>query len=311
MTITEKSNLIKSLANDAGFNACGIAEIKQLDQDAIYYKKYLDEGFHAGMDYLLKNFEMRTNPGLYFENSKSVIVVLLNYNPFIYPFENKKMKIARYSLGTDYHDVIKKKLILLFNGIKKYLGATQGHLFVDSGTVLEKTWAREAGLGWIGHNSLLMDKKLGSYNFIGCIITDLELEYDKQVEESCGNCKLCIDACPTKAIVKPKVINARKCISYNTIETKADIPEEIASKMHGWIYGCDICQEVCPWNRKTGLSTTPDFNPISDLYLMKNEDWMNLSPERFKKLFANSPVKRIKFDKLKRNITACNNVNQQ
>jgi epoxyqueuosine reductase len=305
MTPAEKSNLIKSLAFEAGFNACGIAKIKLLNQDAIYYKKYLDEGFHAGMDYLLSNFEKRTNPGAYFKNAKSIIVVLLNYNPVIFPFENKKLKIARYSLGADYHDVVKDKLVLLFEGIKKQIGATQGHLFIDSGTVQEKAWAREAGLGWIGHNSLLLDKKSGSYNFIGCIITDLELEYDKPVDENCGNCRLCIEACPTKAIVKPKIVDARKCISYNTIETKADIPVEIGSKMNGWIYGCDICQEVCPWNRKTKFSSTPEFNPLSDFYLMKNDDWIQLLPERFNKLFVNSPVKRIKYDKLKRNITSC------
>lgn len=304
ITIEEKSLLIKYLASEAGFNACGITKASVPEKDSGQLKTWLDNDYHAGLNYMLKNYEKRIDPQKVIKPGKSVIVVILNYFSDKYPFNNKKLKISRYAVGNDYHIVIKKKLQLLLEKIQQNIGSFQTYTFIDPEPVLNKAYAREAGLGWIGKNSLLINKKLGSFLFIGGLITDLELAYDAPVQNHCGNCRLCIDACPTGAITSHNVIDVNKCIAYYTIEHKGEIPEEIQSKMNGWFFGCDICQEICPCNKEVPPTSTFEFTPAKELCNMTENDWKVLTEEQFRNLFVNSAVKRTTFKRLKRNIEA-------
>lgn len=299
--------IIKQKALELGFSAIGISKADFLEKESKQLRNWLDNGFHGEMQYMENHFEKRTNPRKLVEGSKSVISVLLNYFP-----EEKQcddtFKISKYAYGKDYHYVVKEKLHLLLEFIQTEIGEVTGRAFVDSAPVMDKVWAAKSGLGWIGKNTNLITKEFGSFVFIGELIIDLELEYDKQIKDYCGNCTKCIDACPTKAL-SPYQLDARKCISYLTIEKKGVIPEDVKDQWNDWIFGCDICQDICPWNSKSVLpngrlkSHSENAFQLSDeLKKMTKQDFENMNKPSFKKLFKNSPVERTKFEGLKRNI---------
>lgn len=292
-----------------GFDEIGIVKADFLAEEKARYIEWLNKGYNADMQYMARNIDKRLDPRLLVENAKSVIVVLKNYYPKTKQIENT-FKISKYSLGQDYHKVLKDDLYKLYNYINTEIEPISGRVFVDSAPVLERTWAKKAGLGWIGKNSLLITKK-GSFFFIGIIIIDIELEYEKPDYKSfCGKCTRCIDACPTNAIVEPYVVNAQKCISYQTIENKKEIDEDLKNKFKDWIFGCDICQDICPWNRYAEYSDVDVFK-ISDLIKNKTkEDWVKLTKEEFNNIFKNSPVKRTKYKGLMRNINFVKNKNE-
>jgi epoxyqueuosine reductase len=304
MNFQEKSEQIKSWALELGFDDCGIAKAEPLPENTKYLKNWIGKGYNASMKYLGNNLNKRTKIKNLVENAKSVIVVLLSYNPLVYPFKDKHLKISRYALLVDYHSTIKKKLNQLLKKIIENYGKTNGRIFVDSAPLFEKAWAHKAGLGWIGKNSLLLNKEFGSFCFLGELVIDSELEYDSNVEITCGTCTLCVEACPTRAIVSPHVIDANRCIAYNTIENKGIISNEVQKKMSGWIYGCDICQEVCPWNNKSKHNLKTEFISFNSFESINDSDWEHLSLEDFNKLFINSPIKRAGYERLKRNIEA-------
>ncbi len=304
MSVRRTSQQIKSWALELGFDACGIAKAGLLPINSESLKTWLNVGFNANMKYMKNHLDKRTDITKLVKDAKSVIVVLSSYNPSSYPFKNKHLKISRYALAFDYHSVIKSKLNLLFEKIRKHYGKIEGRAFVDSAPLFEKAWAEKAGLGWIGKNSLLLNKNFGSFCFLGELVLNIELKYDSPVKTNCGTCNICIDSCPTNAIVSPYSIDANRCIAYNTIENKGTIPIEIKEKMNGWIYGCDICQEVCPWNNKTRYESKTEFISFEKLEAMTDSDWQNLSMENFNDFFKNSPLKRAKYERLKRNINA-------
>lgn len=307
MTKVEISKLIKSQALSFGFDACGIAKVERLSSEESNLLQWISNGYYADMEWMTKNMEKRIDPRLLVKNAKSVIVVLKNYTVHNFPFENKKYKISRYALGVDYHKVIKKKLKSLFQFINEMTGSIVGRYFVDSAPVLEKAWAVKAGLGWIGKNSLLLHRKLGSYCFIGEILVDVELEYDTPINNMCGTCTYCIEACPTGAIIEPKIVDSRKCISYHTIENRGEIPDDVQQYMHNWIFGCDICQEVCPWNWRVPEHNEPQFSPKKELISISDEQFEQMNEITFIDVFAGSAVKRTKFNGLIRNILAVKN----
>ena len=301
MDILSKSNAIKSLASSFGFDACGIAKAKELSEHATHLKSWLEKGYHADMHWMANHFEKRINPANLVEGAKSVIVVLKNYSPKEFPFEQQKLKISRYALGKDYHDVVKLKLKQLLDQINQQMGPINGRCFVDSAPVMEKSWAVEAGLGWIGRNSLLLNKSLGSYFFIGEIIIDIELSYDTPIKPFCGTCTACITACPANAIVSPSIIDSKRCISYHTIENKGEIPEIVSENMNGWVFGCDICQEACPWNKKLHSHQEVEFEPIQGMIEIKDNDWASLNESEFNIIFKNSAIKRTGYAGMMRN----------
>ncbi len=266
-------------------------------------KEWLDAGYNAGMGYMAKNFEKRVGLAELVPGAVSVISVLLNY----YPKETQQPgvpKVSRYAYGRDYHFTIKEKLRELFAFIKEEIyPGLKGRIFTDSAPVLDRAWAVRAGLGWIGKNSNLINKRWGSFVFIGEIISNLEIEDEaEQVKDACGTCTRCIDACPTGALTKPYTVDANKCISYLTIENNGDIPSKFKGKFDNWIFGCDICQEVCPWNKKAIPTEEPDFKPREEFLKMTLKDWQKLDEKRFKELFRETPVERTKHKGLRRNI---------
>jgi len=297
------SNSIKSKAIDLGFYSCGISTAGYLEKDAIRLQKWLEDGNHSQMSYMAKHFEKRTDPRKLVENAKSVISVLFNYSPHQQIPESDNYKISNYAFGKDYHFVLKRKLKQLISYIQNEKGEINSRIFVDSAPVLDRAWAARSGLGWIGKNTCLITKEQGSYFFIGEIITDLELEYDERVVANhCGGCRRCIDACPTEAL-SPYVLDANKCISNLTIENMGDqLPAEFKGKFNNWIFGCDICQEVCPWNRLSEPHHEPDFNAADELMRSNKTFWEAMDEEKFNLIFKSSPLKRIKFKGLKRNI---------
>lgn len=297
------SELIKTEALRLGFYSCGISKSGYLKYDADKLRDWLDNDLHAGMKYMANHFEKRTDPRKLMEGAKSVISVLLNYFPQRIPNESENYKIARYAYGTDYHFILKRKLEQLITFIKKEAGDVNARAFVDSAPVLDRAWAVRSGLGWIGKNTCLITKEQGSYFFIGEIICDLELDYNNYIEPNhCGGCTRCIDACPTQAL-KPYQLDSNRCISYWTIENKGGyIPEEFKDRFDDCIFGCDVCQDVCPWNRLSVTHNEPEFNMPDGLQKMKKEDWEELSQDQYQKLFRNSPVKRAGYKGLKRNI---------
>jgi len=298
-TISEK---IKNFALKLGFHACGISKAEFLAQDADLLKKWLDQKHEGEMAYMRNHFEKRTDPRLLVENAKSVISVLLNYYPEKLLHAEAQYKISKYAYGIDYHFVLKDKLTELLSFIEELCGKRTARIFVDSAPVLDKRWAQKSGLGWIGKNTCLITKEQGSFFFVGEIVIDLDLDVDEPIEDYCGSCTKCLNACPTNALVAPYRLDARKCISYLTIENKDEIPDRYKNAFNNWIYGCDICQDVCPWNKKAIPTLIPEFKPSDDLAQMKNEDWQNLEKGKFNKLFKNSAVLRTKFAGLKRNI---------
>ncbi|MAB39029.1 MAG: tRNA epoxyqueuosine(34) reductase QueG [Aequorivita sp.] len=292
---------IKSEAKRLGFLSCGISKAEFLEEQAPRLENWLNKDMHGEMAYMENHFDKRLNPTLLVPDSKSVISLLLNYFPSeLQPSET--YKISKYAYGTDYHFIIKDKLKQLMDFISEEIGEVHGRAFVDSAPVLDKAWAAKSGLGWIGKHSNLLTKQLGSFYFIAELIVDLDLEYDTPVTDHCGSCTACIDACPTNAIVADRVVDGSKCISYYTIELKNEIPTSEKGKFEDWMFGCDICQDVCPWNRFSKPNNEPLFNPHPELLSMTKKDWEEITEDVFQKLFKKSAVKRTKFLGLERNI---------
>jgi epoxyqueuosine reductase len=292
---------IKSEAKRLGFISCGISKAEFLELEAPRLEHWLNSNQHGQMYYMENHFDKRLDPTKLVEESKSVISLLLNYYP-----ENQQVqdtfKISKYAYGHDYHFVIKDKLKELLYSIQENIGEISGRAFVDSAPVLDKAWAAKSGLGWIGKNSNLITKQVGSFYFIAELIVDLELDYDNPTTDHCGTCTACIDACPTNAIETPYIVNGSKCISYFTIELKENIPQELKGTFNDWAFGCDICQDVCPWNKFSKPHSEPLFNPKPELLSMSKKDWQEITEETFQMMFKDSPIKRTKFSGLERNI---------
>ncbi|MDP5202407.1 tRNA epoxyqueuosine(34) reductase QueG [Flavobacterium sp. DG2-3] len=295
------SKFIKEEAKRLGFLSCGISKAGFLEQEAPRLENWLKNNRNGQMAYMENHFDKRLDPTLLVDDGKSVVSLLLNYYPDSIQ-NDESFKISKYAYGQDYHFVIKDKLKELLHSIQENIGDVSGRAFVDSAPVLDKAWAAKSGLGWIGKNSNLITQKVGSFYFIAELIIDLELEYDHAVTDHCGSCTACIDACPTQAIVSPYIVDGSKCISYYTIELKENLPEEMKGKFDEWMFGCDTCQDVCPWNRFSKPHSEPLFNPNPELLSFTKKDWMEITEETFKLVFKNSPIKRTKFDGLKRNI---------
>ncbi|SFD24461.1 tRNA epoxyqueuosine(34) reductase QueG [Flavobacterium phragmitis] len=295
------TKFIKAEAKRLGFLSCGISKAGFLEQEAPRLEKWLNNNYNGQMAYMANHFDKRLDPTLLVDDGKSVVSLLLNYYPDSVQNE-ESFKISKYAYGQDYHFVIKDKLKEFLHSIQENIGEVSGRAFVDSAPVLDKAWAAKSGLGWIGKNSNLITQKVGSFYFIAELIIDLDLEYDHAVTDHCGSCTACIDACPTQAIVAPYVVDGSKCISYYTIELKENIPHEMKGKFDDWMFGCDTCQDVCPWNRFSKSHSEPLFNPNPDLLSFTKKDWIEITEETFKLVFKNSPIKRTKFEGLKRNI---------
>jgi len=303
LTFTAKSNLIKSKAKEFGLDLCGIVKADFLEDEKENFLSWLDKGYHGEMGYMANNVEKRLDPRLLVENTKSIVVVGLNYFPKEQQKDPEAPVIAKYAYGKDYHFVLKDRLNQLFEYINTEIGEVSGRAFVDSAPVLEHAWAKRAGLGWIGKNSLLINRKIGSFLFLGELFLDMELEYEKPAyADFCGGCNRCVRSCPTGAITEPYVVNGSKCISYYTIELKGDIPEEAKGKFENRVFGCDICQDVCPWNRMSKAHNVTEFDPNPDLLSMSKEDWQDMDAHKFGEIFRNSAVKRTKFKGIKRNL---------
>ncbi len=285
-----------------GFLSCGISKVEFLEEEAPRLEKWLNENRNGKMQYMENHFDKRLNPALLVEGAKSVVSLLLNYYPN--QAQNQgSFKISKYAYGQDYHFIIKEKLKELFHSIQQNIGEVGGRVFVDSAPVLDKAWAQRAGLGWVGKNSNLISKKVGSFFFIAELIIDVELEYDNPtVTDHCGSCTRCIDACPTQAIIAPYAVDGSKCISYYTIELKENIPQEVQGKFDDWIFGCDVCQDVCPWNRFSSPHNEPLLNPNDEMLSFSKQEWKEITQETFNKVFRKSAVKRTKFEGLNRNI---------
>jgi epoxyqueuosine reductase len=294
--------IIKAEAKRLGFDYCGISKAEFLEEEAPRLENWLKQNMHGEMKYMENHFDMRLDPRKLVPGAKSVVSLLLNY----YPNEKQDEaapKISKYAYGEDYHLVIKRKLKEMLFTINEKIGKeVGGRVFVDSAPVLDKAWAKKSGLGWIGKNSNLLNKQSGSFFFIAELILDLELIADNAVGDYCGTCTKCIDACPTDAIVNPYIVDGSKCISYFTIELKGAIPENVKDKFENWAFGCDICQDVCPWNRFSKPHNEAAFNPKNELLKMNKKEWTELTEEVFQQLFKQSAVKRTKFEGLKRNI---------
>ena len=295
------TKLIKEEALQLGFMSCGISRAGFLEEEAPRLEQWLNENRNGEMSYMENHFDKRLNPSLLVTGAKSVVSLLLNYYPNEFQREDS-YKVSKYAYGRDYHFVIKDKLKSLLHFINEEIGEVDGRAFVDSAPVLDKAWAAKSGLGWIGKNSNLLSKKVGSFFFIAELIIDLELEYDTPVTDHCGSCTACIDACPTDAIYEPYKVDGSKCISYYTIELKDSVPESEKGKFENWMFGCDICQDVCPWNRFSKPHSEPLFDPHPDLLKMTKQDWEEITRETFNEIFRKSAVKRTKYQGLKRNI---------
>lgn len=297
------SQLIKTEAKKLGFMFCGISKAGFLEEEAPRLEKWLANNRHGEMAYMENNFDKRLDPRKLVNGAKSVISFALNYFTSQQQLDINAPKISKYAYGEDYHFVIKAKLKLLLEILQEKIGNINGRAFVDSAPVLDKAWAQRAGFGWIGKNTNLINKKSGSFFFLAELITDLELEYDiPSTEDHCGTCTRCIDACPTEAIVGPYLVDGSRCISYLTIELKNELPNEFKGKMDNWMFGCDVCQDVCPWNKFSLINTENSFKPHPDLLGIKSQDWKEITEETFQKVFKNSAVKRTKYNGLKRNI---------
>ncbi|MES2837391.1 MAG: tRNA epoxyqueuosine(34) reductase QueG [Bacteroidota bacterium] len=297
----KNTQLIKQEAKRLGFDFCGISKAEFLEEEAPRLEKWLNNNHNGEMNYMANYFDKRLDPRLLVDGAKSVISLLLNYYPN--QIQNSdSQKISKYAYGTDYHTVIKNKLFELHNFISEQIGEISGRAFVDSAPVMDKAWAKKSGLGWQGKNSNIISKNNGSYFFIAELIIDLELDYDSPIKDYCGTCTKCIDACPTDAIIEPYVVDGSKCISYFTIELKENIPTEMKGKFNDWAFGCDICQDICPWNRFSKPTAEPLFS-INPLIKNNNyKDWEEMTEEVFKKAFKNSPLSRTKFKGFKRNL---------
>ena len=298
---SQYTQFIKSEAKRLGFLSCGISKAGFLEDEAPRLENWLNNNRNGQMSYMENHFDMRLNPTLLVDDAKSVVSLLLNY----YPEEvqnSESFKISKYAYGEDYHFVIKDKLKEFLFSIQSNIGEVSGRAFVDSAPVLDRAWAAKSGLGWIGKSSNLITQKVGSFYFIAELIIDLDLEYDNPTTDHCGSCTACIDACPTEAIVAPYTVDGSKCISYFTIELKENIPTDMRGKFDDWAFGCDVCQDVCPWNRFSKAHSEPLFSPNSEMLSMSKKDWIEITEETFRTVFKKSPLKRAKFQGLKRNI---------
>ncbi len=297
----EYSSIIKQEAKRLGFDFCGISKAEFLEEEAPRLELWLKNSMHGKMEYMENHFDKRLNPTLLVDDAKSVVSLLYNY----YPEQTQNTdapKISKYAYGKDYHEVIKEKLKEFLNTLKEKIGDINGRAFVDSAPVLDKAWAKKSGLGWIGKNANLINKQNGSFFFIAELIIDLDLEYDGPIQDYCGTCTKCIDACPTEALVEPFVVDGSKCISYLTIELKDAIPSEFKNKMDNWAFGCDVCQDVCPWNRFSTPHHEAQFNNKTGLLNLSTDEWHEMTEETFNKVFKHSAVKRTKYKGLKRNL---------
>ncbi|MBX9784827.1 MAG: tRNA epoxyqueuosine(34) reductase QueG [Chitinophagaceae bacterium] len=303
MNSSANTQRIKQFSKQLGFDFCGIAKAERLDDDARRLEQWLKQDMHGNMQYMENYFELRVDPSKLVPGAKSVITLMLNYFPSAKQKEEAP-KISKYAFGNDYHEVIRGKLTELIKLIKENIGDVNGRGFVDSAPVLERTWAVKSGLGWVGKNGNLISKQNGSFFFIATLICDLELEYDAPfVKDYCGSCTKCIDECPTDAILPDKVVDGSKCISYFTIELKdALIDESMKGKFDNWMFGCDVCQDVCPWNRFSKATTEQAFTPIPEILNLTTQQWSAMSEEIFKQAFKNSPLKRTKFAGIQRNL---------
>ena len=302
----EYAQFIKREAKALGFLSCGIAKAGFLEEEAPKLEEWLRQGRHGQMKYMENHFDKRLDPTKLVPGAKSVITLLFNYYSEEKQQDASAPKISQYAYGEDYHHVIKQKLRQLLERLRDNIGAIEGRVFVDSAPVMDKAWAQKAGLGWVGKNTNLIAKSTGSFFFIAEIISDLDLPADLPVADHCGSCTACIDACPTDALTAPYEIDGSKCISYATIELKEAIPTHFQGKMDGWMFGCDVCQDVCPWNRFARPSTEPAFHPSAELMEMTHRDWEELTEETFRRVFKKSAVKRTKFQGLQRNIRFLN-----
>ena len=300
--IKRHTKLIKTEAKRLGFLSCGVSKAEFLEEEAPRLEKWLNKNMHGEMKYMENHFDKRLDPSKLVEGSKSVISLLLNYFPSEMQKDTSAPKLSKYAYGTDYHFVIKDKLKNLLLFIHDEIGEVNGRAFVDSAPVLDKAWAAKSGLGWIGKHSNLITQQVGSFYFISELIIDLELEYDLTTTDHCGNCTACIDSCPTEAIVQPHLVDGSKCISYFTIELKDSIPSEFKGKLDNWMFGCDVCQDVCPWNRFSKPHKEPLFNPHPELLSKTKKEWQEITKDVFNDIFKKSAVKRTKFSGLVRNI---------
>ncbi len=298
------SREIKATALRLGFDACGISKAEQLDDEARRLEQWLNMGRAGTMEWMARNFEKRVDPRKLVDGAQSVVSVLHNYyQPFCHPDGKKAGKISRYAWGDDYHDVIKERLYMLFNWIEENIGEVSGRAFVDSAPVLDKAWAQRSGMGWIGKHTNLVNREMGSFFFIGELIIDLPLAPDGPMPDYCGTCSKCIDACPTEAIVEPYVVDANRCISYLTIEHREDdIGVDLQQQMGNWIFGCDVCQDVCPWNKFKQPTGEPRYAPREGMIDTELEEWLEVDLEAFRRQFKKNPVKRTRFEGFKRNV---------
>ena len=300
------SQLIKQKAEKFGFQSCGISKAEFLEEEAPRLETWLNKGYHGEMKYMENHFDKRLNPTLLVDGAKSVISLSYNYFPKVKIDEINNFKISKYAYGEDYHEVIKDILKEMMAELQEEIGEFGFRVFVDSAPVLEKAWARKSGLGWVGKNANLITKKHGSFYFLAEIICDLELEYDLAVTDHCGSCRACIDACPTQAIVSDRIVDGSKCISYATIELKNEIPDYFNGKMDDWMFGCDVCQDVCPWNRFSAPTLQEKFAPNFQKLNFRKNEWKELTQELFSEIFKKSAVKRTKFSGLMRNVNLLN-----
>ena len=297
------TNFVKRTAIQCGFDHCGISKAVQLTDDARRLESWLQKGYNGSMQYMENHFDLRINPALLVPGARSVITLLKNY----FPAQHQNVatpKISKYAFGKDYHEVIKDSLKDFLTLLQNEIGEINGRGFVDSAPVLERAWAVKSGLGWIGKNGNLINKQNGSFFFIATLIVDVELEYDDAfAKDYCGSCTKCIDSCPTAAIMSDKVIDGSKCISYFTIELKdALIPDSMKGKFDNWMFGCDVCQDVCPWNRFSKPHNEIRFTPIPEILNLSTKEWQDMSEETFKQVFKNSPLKRSKYSGIQRNL---------
>ncbi len=300
------SQLIKQKAEKFGFQSCGISKAEFLEEEAPRLETWLNKGYHGEMKYMENHFDKRLNPTLLVDGAKSVISLSYNYFPKVKIDEINNFKISKYAYGEDYHEVIKDILKGMVTELQEEIGEFGFRVFVDSAPVLEKAWARKSGLGWVGKNANLITKKHGSFYFLAEIICDLELDYDLAVTDHCGSCRACIDACPTQAIVSDRIVDGSKCISYATIELKNEIPDYFNGKMDDWMFGCDVCQDVCPWNRFSAPTLQEKFAPNFQKLNFRKNEWKELTQELFSEIFKKSAVKRTKFSGLMRNVNLLN-----
>ncbi len=296
------TRLVREEALRLGFDFCGFSRAGFLEEEAPLFEKWLKENRHGSMQYMENHFDKRLNPRLLVEDAKSVVSLLLNYYPPVTQADQHAPKVSKYAYGRDYHFVIKDKLQKLVSFIKENIGDVNARAFVDSAPVMDKAWAKRSGLGWIGKHSNLISKKNGSFFFIAELILDMEFLYDSPSADYCGSCTKCIDACPTGAIIQPYVVDGSRCISYFTIELKDAIPAEMSGRFDNWAFGCDVCQDVCPWNRFALPHKEPSFDPPEELVNMDSRQWDEITEEKFNELFKDSAVQRTGYKGLKRNL---------